>query len=410
VLAGCSVLEPSATVHPSGSPVVAQLPPPAAGSPPAAPASEPGLATPAPAPTESIPADPALAPILKGLLEEWLAETGAPGGALAVRLADGRTAVVAGGQTDDRGGDPVQPADRFRIGSITKTYVATLILQLAEEGRLDLDGRLAAYISEAPHAQRVTLRQLLGHTSGVADFGSVPAYRDRLLANPGRDWTADEVLELIVDRPLDFEPGERWAYSNTNYILLGLVAEAVGGSSLAELLRTRMLGPLKLTDTYLEGIEEAPRMRVSGHFDLDGDGQSDNVRLIPYTALVTSGAAAGGLSASPLDVLDFADALMAGRLVGRGSLGRMMEASAESEAAGGYGLGLMRFRHAGRSAWGHAGGLPGFAAILAHAPADGVTVVVLANDSGVDVGTLLERVAEQVAGLAGGADGGPGSS
>lgn len=327
---------------------------------------------------------------------------------LAVRLADGRTAVVAGGQTDDRGGDPVQPADRFRIGSITKTYVATLILQLAEEGRLGLDEPLADYLPEVSHGQQVTIRQLLGHTSGVPDFGSVPAYRERLLDNPGRQWTADDVLELLVDRPLDFEPGERWAYSNTNYLLLGLVAEAVGGSPLAELLHARILDPLELTSTYLDGIEDAPRMAVSGHFDIDGDGQSDNVRLIPYTALVTSGAAAGGLSASALDVLDFADALMAGRLVGRDSLGRMMEASPESEAAGGYGLGLMRFRHAGREAWGHAGALPGFTAVLAHSMSDGTTVVALANESDVDIGTLLERVVEGVADLADGADGGPG--
>ena len=380
------------------------LPPPAAGSPPAAPGSEPARSTPAPLPTESIPADPELAPRLQRLLDDWLAETGAPGGALALRLADGRTAVVAGGHTDDRGGDLVQPADRFRIGSITKTYVATLILQLVEEGRVALDEPLATYLPDAGHGQEVTIRQLLAHTSGVPDFGTVAAYRERLLENPGRAWTADEVLRLVIDRSLDFEPGERWAYSNTNYILLGLVAEAAGGSSLAELLHSRILDPLKLTDTYLEGVEDAPRMAVSGHFDLDGDGDSDNVRLIPYTALVTSGAAAGGLSATALDVLDFADALMAGRLVGRISLGRMMEASTESETAGGYGLGLMRFQRAGREAWGHGGGLPGFSAVLAHSVADGATVVGLANERDVDIGSLAERVAEQVAA---GADGGP---
>ena len=364
------------------------------------------MVTSGPAPAESTPADPALAPHLQRLLDDWLAETGAPGGALAIRLADGRTAVVANGQTDESGGDPVDPAHRFRIGSITKTYVATLILQLAEEGRLDLDERLFAYLPYVSHARQVSVRQLLGHTSGVADFGSLPAYRERLLENPGREWTADDVLELIGDRPLDFEPGTRWAYSNTNYVLLGLLAEVVGGSSLAELLRTRILEPLRLTSTYLEGLEEAPRMAVSGHFDIDGDGRSENVRLIPYTALVTSGAAAGGLSASALDVLDFADALMSGRLVGRDSLGRMMEVSPESEAVAGYGLGLMRFRPDGREAWGHAGGLPGFSAILAHSVADGITAVALANQSDVDVGALVERAAETVAGLAGGADGG----
>jgi D-alanyl-D-alanine carboxypeptidase len=395
LLAACTAPEPLPTATPPAElPPLATLPPPAASLPPAAPPAPPTVG---PSPTHTLtppspagpalPAEEQLAVDVQALLDDWLANSGAPGAVLGLRLPDGRTIVAAAGQTDDAGGFPIAPEHRFRIGSITKSFVAVLLVQLSEEGLVGLDEPLAAYLDWAPHAQRVTLRQLLAHTSGMPDFALEADFREQVLAEPGRSWTARETVELVAQRELLFEPDSRWSYSNTNYTLAGLVAEAVTGRQLAELLRERILVPAGLSDTYLEGLEEAPPIETAGHFDIDGDGRAENVRVIPYTALVTSGAAAGGLSSTAADVLAFAGSLADGQLLSRSGLEALTTASEVSPA---YGLGLGLFQRAGRTFWGHGGALPGYVALMAHAPAERVSVVALANQSGVDLQGLLE--------------------
>lgn len=308
-----------------------------------------------------------------------------PGATLGVRLADGRSAVVAAGSTDDAGGQPIHPGHRFRIGSITKTFVAVLVLQLVDDGLVELDERLASYLPEAPFAEQVTVRQILSHTSGVPDFGSQSEYAQLMIVQPARRWTAADVLALVADRPLDFEPGSSTSYSNTNYTLAGMLVEEVGGGTLAELLRERILDPAGLEAAYLDGLEPAPAMAVSGHFDIDGDGQPDNVRDIAYTSLVTSGAAAGGMSANAADMLDFAAALAGGQLVSEEMLSEAVRAT------DGYGLGLVTTIREDRQVWGHGGALPGFSAAFGHLPDESLSVVALSNQTGANVNELIER-------------------
>lgn len=318
-----------------------------------------------------------------------------------MRLADGRTAVVASGTTEAGLAAPVEVDHRFRIGSITKTFVAVLLVQLAADGLVGLDDPLADYLSWAPHAESVTLRQLLQHTSGLADFGGLAAYRQQLLLDPGRSWVPRETVELIDGLPLDFRPGNRWAYSNTNYTLAGLVAEEVAHEPLAQLLRERISQPLGLGATFLEELEDAPPIETTGHYDLDGDGRADSVGFVPYTALVTSGAAAGGLSAPASDVLEFVDALFDGRLLDDDQLATLVEPSTASST---YGLGISTFMRDGRLLYGHAGALPGYSALFVHAPQTGLTVAALANQTGADVQRLVE---DAVTAVEESADGGP---
>ena len=331
------------------------------------------------------PADADLAPQLQAALDEWLLEQDVPGAVLGLRLADGRTAVVAAGSTDDEGGRAVEAGHRFRIGSITKTFVAALVLQLVDDGLVELDRPFGEHLPDAPFGERVTVRQLLSHSSGIPDFGRRDDYARLVLIQPGRVWATDEVVEMVADQPLDFEPGSRTAYSNTNYSLAGLLAEEVTGRSLAELLRERISEPAGLDATFLEALEDSPRLAVNGHFDIDGDGQPNNVRGISYNALVTSGAAAGGLSANALDVLDFAAALFEGELLSDAALAEMLD-----PPSGSYGLGIVRVTRAGHTIWGHDGALPGFSATFGHLPAEGVSFVVLANQTGANVHLLAE--------------------
>lgn len=366
---------------------MATLPPPAV-APPTAPTPAPTLASARPSVPALPPPDPALAGPLQAVLDGWRQATGAPGAVAGLRLPDGRTVVVASGTTDADGGEAVEIGHRFRVGSITKTFVATLLLQLSSDGLLDLDDTLADYLPWAPHADAVSLRQLLRHTSGLPDFAGLPAYRQQLLLNPAREWQARETVALIDGLPLEFAPGSRWSYSNTNYVLAGLVAEEVGGRPLAALLRERIHQRLGLASTFLEGLEDAPPMETAGHFDIDGDGRPNSVRFVPYVALVTSGAAAGGLSSSAHDMLDFAVGLFEGRLLARDELEQMI---APADVSPGYGLGVSLFQRDDRLLIGHVGALPGYSALLAHQPEDGVMVVALANQTGVDVQALAEE-------------------
>jgi D-alanyl-D-alanine carboxypeptidase len=271
--------------------------------------------------------------------------------------------------------------------------VATLVLRLVGQGVLELDAPLSTYLPDAPFGQ-VTLRQLLSHSAGVPDFGREPSYAQLLFIQPGRVWTADEVVGLVADEDLDFEPGRRTSYSNTGYVLAGMAAEAAAGEPLAELLRQQVILPAGLDATYLEEMEDSPAMAVNGHFDIDGDGSPDNVAGVPYTALVTSGAAAGGISASAMDVLDFGTALFEGGLLSEGALAEMTSFQA---GAAGQGLGLIRTTREGREIWGHDGALPGFSAAFGYLPQERVIVVAMSNQTGANVHTLIQRVLSEAA-------------
>jgi D-alanyl-D-alanine carboxypeptidase len=345
-------------------------------------------------PTAAPTANDALTAALQKALDDWRSFSHAPAAVLGVRLPSGRTAIVASGQADETAGVALSTDDRFRIGSITKTFVAVLVLQLQADGRVQLTDKLSSYLPEAPHADQVSIRQLLDHTSGLADFAVQPRYALAILTLPGRPWTAEETIDVVADQPLNFEPGSRWDYSNTNYVLLGMLAEHVAGKPIAQLLRERIYQPLGLDDTFLEQEEDAPPMRVPGHFDLNGDGESETILAPRYTAIVTSGAAAGGLSASALDVLDFGSGLWGGQLLDQDSLADMLLVEKPSTD---YGLGIVRRTFGDREAWGHAGALPGFTAVFVRAE-DGTIAVAMANQSDLEMGPLVRaaaRAAEQ---------------
>jgi D-alanyl-D-alanine carboxypeptidase len=343
------------------------------------------------APTPTVAATPdALTAALQRAIDNWRQVSDAPAAVLGIRLPTGRTAIVASGQVNDVTGADLSTEDRFRIGSITKTFVAVVILQIEAQGGLKLNDRLSQYLPDAPHADQVTIRQLLDHTSGMPDFAVQSRYLVGILSAPGRRWTAEQTIDVIADRPLDFEPGTRWAYSNSNYVLLGMVAERVGGAPIAQLLRERIYQPLGLDSTFLEEMEEGPPLRVAGHYDLNGDGKSDNVQNIPYTAIVTSGAAAGGISATALDVLDFASGLWDGQLLAENSLNQML---AIEKPSTNYGLGIGRRRLGDQDAWGHAGAIPGFTAVFARADS-GAIAVAMVNQSDIELSPLLVAAAK----------------
>jgi D-alanyl-D-alanine carboxypeptidase len=178
-----------------------------------------------------------------------------PGAAVAIISPKGNW-FGASGVADLATGRVLQPSDRFQIGSITKTFVATTTLQLVEEGILNLDDKLTDRLPTSvtewiPNANQITLRQLLNHTSGVPDYTDV-LFRWAAV-NPGvffNNWQPQELVSFIDGLEASFQPGDSWQYSNTNYLLLGMVVETATNNNIAQEIRDRILEPLALTNTF----------------------------------------------------------------------------------------------------------------------------------------------------------------
>jgi D-alanyl-D-alanine carboxypeptidase len=330
---------------------------------------------------------------LRQTLDEWRDRSGAAAAVLAV---DGPGTTWAGSSgTRRRGAGAVVTArDRFRVASITKLFVATVILQLVEEEQLDLADPLARYLPGFPRAERITLRQLLDHTSGVPDYTQVEGFGRRLLEERDRVWTPAEVLAMAGARESEFEPGADYAYSNTDFVLLGEVVRVATGASWADQVRIRILEPLGLRDTYVAGADGAAHQPpvLPAYFDVDGDGFQENVETGgPWPAQETTEGAAGAMVSTAEDLVTFGDALFRGRLLDGASLAAMTEEGPHHPRNSNYGLGLEIQRRDYRTlTWGHGGFLPGFRSSLRYLPEHDLIVVALVNDSLADPDDLAE--------------------
>jgi D-alanyl-D-alanine carboxypeptidase len=293
---------------------------------------------------------------LQAALERARSTFGVYGAQIAVSWDGSRTWSGASGVMRD-GRTRLGVDQPMVIGSVTKTFTAALVLQLAEEGRISLDASVAGYLPALALDPRITVRELLSHTSGLADFYHPLA--KKLLSQPDRVWTSGEVLGRI-GRPW-FEPGADWAYSNTNYVVLGLLAEAVSGETAARLLAERLLGPLDLDHTRL----------TTGGTLLDPSWA---------TAFWTAGA----MCSTASDLVRWGDALYGGSVLKPASLRQMLAFNDDD-----YGLGARRMTFGSHEAVGHNGMLATYTAIVLHFPAERVTVALLVNRSEVDLPAML---------------------
>ncbi|WP_100362965.1 serine hydrolase domain-containing protein [Diaminobutyricimonas aerilata] len=294
---------------------------------------------------------------------EGLVDDGFPG-ALAT-VTDGRgdtTEYVAG--ASERGTDEPVPADGYvRMGSNTKTYVAVVVLQLVEEGLVDLDESIETYlpgllVGDGIDASRITVRNLLQHTSGLPSYTT--ALATDLLAIRDRYLSARDLIDLALTMPADFAPGERWSYSNTNYTVAGLLIEKLTGRPLREQIADRILEPLDLEHTVYpaEGERTLPEPHPRGyHRDADGE-------LVDITETDPGWAgAAGAIVATPSDLNTFTRALLDGELLDAAMLDEMRTTVPADDLWAGarYGLGLMSYPlSCGGVAWGHGGDISGF--------------------------------------------------
>lgn len=192
---------------------------------------------------------------LQALLDSVRAAGGWPGASYAVALPDGRIVSVASGMSDTAAKVPLTTTDRLLSGSVGKTYVAAVALQLVSDGKLDLDAKVSKYLGgeswfdRLPNAQAITVRQLMNHTSGLVRYEFMQATSDTLKANPFTVWAPVDRLRMIFDSKAPFAAGEGWEYSDTNYIVLGMIIEKFTGRPYYDELLRRILGPLRLANT-----------------------------------------------------------------------------------------------------------------------------------------------------------------
>jgi D-alanyl-D-alanine carboxypeptidase len=272
---------------------------------------------------------------------------------------------------------PLHSRDRFRVGSITKTFVAVVVLQLVDEHRLGLDDTVERWLPGlVPGGGRITVRELLGHRSGLADYASDAAFVRRTVAQPRRRWTPREVLHVALAEGPVARPGERFAYASTNYVLLGLVFEHATGTSLERQLRRRIFAPLGLQDT---SFAPAPLIRgryVHGYAPSEHDGIVGSIATARDRSTVgTSWAwAAGSIVSTAPDLSRFFGAVLQGRLLPP----RLLELMRPARGAR-YGLGLAAFRTPCGAAIGHTGALLGTVTAAWSSPDGRRRVVAMSN-------------------------------
>ncbi|WP_164699799.1 serine hydrolase [Modestobacter sp. KNN46-3] len=303
---------------------------------------------------------------LQDELDGLVADDGFPGALAAVRGPGGRVHHLTAGVGDLTTGEPVPVDGEVRIASNTKTFVATVVLQLVEEGLVDLDAPIEQYLpglvrGPGGDGNAITVRQLLQHTSGLPDYDDVVVAD--YLAVQHRYVEPHQLLDIALARPASFAPDAGWEYSNTNYVLAGLLVQEVTGRPIGEEITTRVVEPLDLDDTYWphEGEQELRGAHPHGYYAPEpGAEQADVTVQDP-----SFGWAAGQLVASPGDLLEFFTALVDGELLGPAMLAEMQSTvPAPGSAASGdeaYGLGLQTFTlSCGGTAWTHGGDIPGY--------------------------------------------------
>ena len=300
-------------------------------------------------PVELLPVSEADAAALQAAVDRARADLGL--GAVVVGVS--KDATVGWSGASGRPRDCVTPlsgATPFAIASATKTFTAAVVLQLVDEGRIRLDAPVTEYLPELTLAEGVTVQELLSHTSGIGDL--LAPMRDRLNAEPTRVWTPAEVLALVG--PSRFAPGTDWGYSNTNYVIAGMLVERVTGHPYADELARRITDPLELTGTGFPPLVAA-----------------QNLLGVSWSSAFWTAAA---LDSTADDLVRWADALYGGAILRSSSLTRMLDFNDHA-----YGLGAERYALAGLPGYGHSGLLRGFTTLLIHLPDEQITIAVLAT-------------------------------
>jgi D-alanyl-D-alanine carboxypeptidase len=346
-----------------------------------------------------------------------------PGAVVLLRTPQGQFTVTYG--TTQLGTTSPPRADtHFRIASNTKTMTAAVIMQLAQEGKLNLSDPVSQYVPAVPNGDNISIAELLEMRSGLYNYTEAPEFAASLDRDPTKVWTPDELLAVAFARPPNFPPGTAYEYCNTNYALLGLVAEQVDGRPLARAMQDRLFGPLSLQATLLPASTSNAIPEPYAHGYLYGSSSVALTGTPPYSpetqAAARAGtlqpndytdlnhsfaAAAGGVISTADDLATWIQALVAGRLLNAEYQRRWLDSVQPEDPSKPdgqqYGYGIAQLRWGPNTMYFHGGETPGYNSFMGYDPANRVTLVVWTNltvslDDSPTANALMVKVLDQL--------------
>lgn len=338
----------------------------------------------APVPAETI--DKISAAVKEGIDQKKVAS-------IAVGVVkDGNLVLARGyGWSDLENDVPATAESVYRLGSITKQFTALAVMQLVEQGKLSVDDELTKFLPDYPLADhKVTVHQLLNHTSGIKSYTS----RQEFFKQARNDLSHDELLALFKSEPFEFEPGARWQYNNSGYYLLGMIIEKASGQSYSAYLDDHIFKPLGMTATRYGDMQPIIRHRAMGYKLMKGQLVNDE----PMS--MNPPGAAGALVSNVLDLIKWHQALESGTLLKSESFEAMYRETKLPEGQTrpyGYGWGVGEL--AGHRKLSHGGGINGFSTMIARYPTDRLAIILLSNTAGANMGALEAQIAKLLLGV-----------
>ena len=307
-------------------------------------------------------------------IDATVSGNGIPGAVVGVWVPGEGTWIKATGEADVKTKREIKPADKFRIGSITKTFTATVILQLVDEGKIGLDDTLDKYFPGVPNAGDITIRDLCGMTSGLFDYTGDEGFQEALDKDPARKWEPRELVEFASSHDPLFAPGDGWDYCNTNYILLGMIIEQVTGNKIAGEYQSRIIDRLGLENTTFPDNSDMTGEYSHGYM---ADEESGELEDITGTFDPSLAWAAGAMISNLDDLKIWARAVAGGDLLSEDAQ-RDRLSWVDAEMGGldfQYGLGIGHME----GFVGHGGDVPGYTSAMFYKPDKDATVIVLLN-------------------------------
>ena len=328
---------------------------------------------------------------VQAYLDDWRAQATFPGASVGIVRRDGTASGFVTGVSDRTTKAPLRETDLFLAGSTGKTFFAAVAVQLIEEGRLDLDAPISKFLgtrpwfSRLPNASTITVRHLMTHTSGLVRYEMNPAFTRDLRAQPSKVWSPEEEVAYLLDSTPPFAAGAGWDYSDTNYIVLGMILEQITGTKLYDDVQRRFLTPLKLT-----GVVPSDRRRIPGLI-AGYAGPSDPLGL-PDQMLVDGELVinpqfewtGGGYATSALDLARWSHALYGGKALSTSARDRMIGAAVPARLGPNtkYGLGvIVREGTPVGVTWGHSGFFPGYQTEMIYIVETGTALAIQINTS-----------------------------
>ncbi|MBL8885774.1 MAG: beta-lactamase family protein [Phycisphaerales bacterium] len=342
------------------------------------------------------PSVPDLTQKIDAAAAKLLADPAAAGLSIAIARNNEIIFAKAYGKADVEVAVAATPDSIFRIGSVTKQFTAAAIMRLVEQGKINLDAEIQVYLPDFPKKQwPVTIRQILTHTSGIWSYTDDDKFMER---DASLELTPTELIACFSEKPLDFEPGTQWNYSNSAYYLLGSVIEKVSAKPYAAFVQDEFFTPLKLTHTRYESNSDIIPGRAQGYSFKDGKLANDK----SIGADVPG--AAGSLLSTATDLCNWEIALSSGKVVSPESYTQMTTPITAGEKPTNYGFGLQINEWEGRKRISHGGGIFGFNSMLLTLPADEknpdtITVAVLSNSERINSGRFADTVTRYALGL-----------